>query len=51
LKQRRPPARSHGLPRHPEPGVLTEPLTPQLTSRESSRQVGGRVPIQVVINR
>jgi transposase len=39
-KQRRPPTRSHGLSRHPRPGILTEPLTPQLTSRESSRQVG-----------
>ena len=28
-KQRRPPARGHGLPRHPRPGILTEPLTPR----------------------
>ena len=28
-KQRRPPARIPGLPRHPRPGVLTEPLTPR----------------------
>jgi AraC family transcriptional regulator, transcriptional activator of pobA len=28
-KQRRPPTRSHGLPRHPRPGILTEPLTPR----------------------
>ena len=39
-KQRCSPARSHGLPRHPQPGILTEPLAPsELTSRESSRQV------------
>ena len=37
-KQRRPPTRSHGLPRHPRPGVMTEPLTPRthLTSIFSS---------------
>ena len=28
-KQRRPPTRSDGLPRHPRPGMLTEPLTPR----------------------
>jgi Transposase IS116/IS110/IS902 family len=28
-KQRRPPTRSHGLPRHPRHGILTEPLTPR----------------------
>jgi transposase len=28
-KQRRSPTRSHGLPRHPRPDVLTEPLTPR----------------------
>jgi transposase len=28
-EQRRPPTRSHGLPRHPRPGVPKEPLTPR----------------------
>ena len=37
-KQRHPPARSHGLPRHPRPNVLTAPLSAPITSRESSRQ-------------
>ena len=41
-KQRCSPTRSHGLPRHPRSGVLTEPLTPPITSRESSRQVPSR---------
>jgi transposase len=38
-KQRRPPTRSLGLPRHPRPGILTGPLTHERTSRQSSRQV------------